>query len=144
MRYLGIDYGTKRIGLALTDGEGMMAFPHTVIDSNGEAVSYIEVLCKKEGVGEIILGESKNFKGEPNEVMKKVAVFKLELEKTTGLPVNFEPEYMTSSQAERGQDERPNENRKSGLELRRPQVKNDKLDASAAAIILQSYLDKRK
>ena len=143
MRYLGIDYGTKRIGLALTDGEGMMAFPHSVIEANGKALSYIDALCKKEGVGQIILGESKNFKGEPNAVMKKVDEFKKELEKTLGIPVHYEAEFMTSAQAERV-DEKPREiSRRSGLELRRPEAKNDKLDASAAALILQSFLDKR-
>ncbi len=144
MRYLGIDYGTKRIGLALSDSEGKMAFPLSVIKNEKQAASLIAEICKKEAVNEIIVGESKDFKGEPNAVMEKIEKFKTELEKITGLVVHYEPEYMTSAQADRVHFQNPSISRKSGLNLRRPKVKNDKLDASAAALILQSYLDKRQ
>ncbi len=143
MRYLGIDYGTKRIGLALSDIEGKMAFPHKVILAEDDVIAVIVKICNEENAREIIIGESKNLNGEPNPVMKKIEVFKTALEKIAGLPVHFEPEFMTSSQAERRGEEKRDENRKSGEPTRQVKTKNDMLDASAATIILQSYLDKK-
>src|SRR3989338_102549 len=143
MRLMGIDYGTKRIGLALSDMEGKIAFPHKVVLAEEAAILIISKICNEEGVEEVVIGESRDFKGEPNPVMKKIEIFKTALEKVTSLPVQLEPEYMTSSQAERIDNERREENRKSGLRVRRPKVKNKMLDASAAAVILQSYIDKK-
>ncbi|OHA32620.1 MAG: hypothetical protein A3A22_00405 [Candidatus Taylorbacteria bacterium RIFCSPLOWO2_01_FULL_45_34b] len=140
---MGIDYGTKRIGLALSDMEGKIAFPHKVVLAEEAAILIISKICNEEGVEEVVIGESRDFKGEPNPVMKKIEIFKTALEKVTSLPVQLEPEYMTSSQAERIDNERREENRKSGLRVRRPKVKNKMLDASAAAVILQSYIDKK-
>ena len=140
---MGIDYGTKRIGLALSDMEGKIAFPHKVVLAEEAAILIISKIWNEEGVEEVVIGESRDFKGEPNPVMKKIEIFKTALEKVTSLPVQLEPEYMTSSQAERIDNERREENRKSGLRVRRPKVKNKMLDASAAAVILQSYIDKK-
>ncbi len=143
MRYLGIDYGTKRIGLALSDIEGKMAFPYKVILTEDDATAVVTKMCNEEGVGEIVIGESKNFSGEPNPVMKKIEIFKMALEKITGLIVHFEPEFLTSSQAERRGEENADNNRRSGERTRQIKVKNDMLDASSATIILQSYIDKK-
>jgi putative Holliday junction resolvase len=126
MRYLGIDFGSKRVGIAVSDEDGKMAFPHSVILNNENLFAEVEGIIKNEKVGEIIIGESKNFAGEPNKIMVEIERFKKMLEGKTKLPVLFEPEFMTSSQAEQIQG------------------KNDMHDASAAAIILQSYLDRLK
>lgn len=143
MRYLGIDYGTKRIGLSLSDIEGKMAFPHKVILAEDDALAVILSLCKAEGVGEIVMGESKNFSGEDNPVMKKIQLFKIALEKISGLKIHLEPEFMTSSQVEVSTQKDFSENRKSGQDTRRPKSKNEMLDASSATLILQSFLDKK-
>lgn len=124
MRYLGIDYGSKRIGLAVSDENGQMAFPYSVIKNDKNILAEIGEIIKKEKIEKIIMGESKNFKNIPNKIMKEIEKFKKELEEKTKLPVIFESEFMTSIQAERGLG------------------KNDMNDASAAAIILQSYLDR--
>ena len=124
MRYLGIDYGSKRIGLAHSDEAGKFAFPHSVLEGD-DPIKKIMLLVSKEKVSEIVLGESKDFKGKDNAIMKKIHEFKVELEKTTNIPVHFEPEFLTSVEAERLQG------------------KHDKLDASAAALILQSFLDRK-
>jgi len=135
MKYLGIDYGTKRIGLATSDGGGTMAFPHSTIKANASALAEIDQLVKKEGVEKIVIGESRNFKGEANAVMEDIAEFKKDLEKVTGLPVAYEAEFLSSAAAARqfegdfGRGDKPNQ---------------EKLDASAAAMILQSYLDRTK
>lgn len=125
-RYLGVDYGTKKVGLALSDEAGNMAFPHSVVPSTADLAEKIQEVCEKEGVGTIVIGESHDFKGAPNPVMKKILSFKKKLEEKTELSVFLEPEFLTSKQARNIQE---------GGAL---------TDASAAAIILQSYLDKLK
>jgi methionine--tRNA ligase beta chain len=125
MKFLGIDYGTKRVGIAISDDKGKMAFPDLVLENNKELLSDILKICEEKGVGEVVVGESKNLNGEPNVLMEDIKKFVDELKKTSKRSVHLEPEFMTSIQASRIQGE------------------NKMLDASAAAIILQSYLDKR-
>lgn len=126
MKYLGIDYGSKRVGVALSDDGGSLAFPKTVLAAGNGLLEEIQKLCREEGVGGIVIGESRDYKGAPNPIMKEVAAFKAELETATGLQVVYEPEFMTSAAAEHIQG------------------KTAKHDASAAALILQSFLDKQK
>jgi len=123
-RLLGIDYGAKRVGLAITDEDGTLAFPLVVLRNTSRLVEEVKEICEEEGIGGIVLGESRNFAGEENPVQEKIGAFKKKLEKAVGLPIRYEPEFMTSAQAGRVQGER---------EMR---------DASAAAIILQSSIDK--
>lgn len=123
MRYVGIDFGTKRIGVAVSDAAASMAFPQEVIQNNKEAVAKIFDTCSVNGCQTVIVGESKDFKGQDNQVMGDIRKFADEL-KEKGLEVIFEPEIMSTIQAERGQGRRGD------------------IDASAAAIILQSYLDR--
>ena len=123
-KYLGIDFGSKRVGLATSDDLGTMAFPHSVIPNDKNLLEEIEKIIKKENITDIVIGESKNFAGEPNKIMVEIEKFKNLLAGETKLNVFLEPEFMTSSQAELIQG------------------KNDMHDASAATIILQSFLDK--
>jgi putative holliday junction resolvase len=124
MRLLGIDYGSKRIGLALSDESGRFAFPHSVVLNSGKVVGEISVICRKEEVGKIVIGESLNFKGEKNAIMNDIEKFAEELKNETNLPVYFENEILTSVEASRIQGD------------------NEMNDASAAALILKSYIDK--
>ena len=123
---MGIDYGEKRIGIALSDDEGTMAFPRSVIQNDKRAIEIIIALVKSEKVESIVVGESKNNNGEKNTIFDASKVFAEKLSDITGIPFLFEPELYTSAEAERLQG------------------KNDMLDASAAAIILKSYLDKKQ
>ncbi len=125
-RFLGIDYGTKKVGVAMSDESGRVAFPCAVIPNVGDLAEKIQGICIKENIGAIVIGESRDFDGNPNPVMKKILPFKKKLEQMLGLPVFLEPEYLTSKQA------------------RNIQEGSAMTDASAAAIILQSYLDKLK
>lgn len=125
MRYIGIDYGTKRIGIALSDTDGMMAFPKEVVFHDDKAFDAIIQLIEKESVGAIVMGESKNLNGVPNSVYEESVQFANQLTHKTNLPVFWEPEFFTSQEAERLQG------------------KNTMHDASAAAIILKSFLDKQ-
>jgi putative Holliday junction resolvase len=124
-RMLGIDYGSKRVGLALSDESNKFALPLSVITNDSELVEKVEKIAIDNEVGEIVMGESRDFSGKPNSILLDSLEFKEKLE-ARGFLVNFEPEFLTSVQAERWQG------------------KNELLDASAAAIILQSYLDKEK
>jgi len=124
MKYLGIDFGSTRVGIAISDEEGKIAFPHSVLQNDKNLLEEVEKIIEKEKIDEVIIGESKNFKGEPNKIMVKIEKFKKILEEKTKLRVSLEPEFMTSAQA------------------KQIQGKNKMHDASAAAIILQSYLDK--
>ena len=124
MKLLGVDYGTKRVGLAVSDEDGTMAFPKSVVPNTADLHTVLWRIADEVGTTHIVIGESKNLKGENNPLMGGITRLKNSLE-GLGLVVSLEPEYMTTQQAERLQD------------------KSDQLDASAAAIILQSYLDRQ-
>ena len=123
---LGIDFGTKRVGIALSDEAGYFAYPYSVIKNDKYLLKNLEDICNKEKVGKIILGESLNYKQERNSIMDKVDSLKKDLENTLKIPVLFEAEALSSAEAERIQG------------------KGELLDASAAAIILKSYIDRVK
>jgi putative Holliday junction resolvase len=128
MRFLGIDYGHKRLGLAVSDPSAALAFPYEVVQVNDTTPQRIADICKKELINGIVVGESKNFKGEDNMVMKEARLFAELIKSLTGLPVSFEPEIMSTIQAERLQG--------------RADKQKHTIDASAAAVILQSFLDR--
>ncbi len=122
MKILGIDYGEKKVGIAISDEKGKMAFPNCVLRNSGTLALDILNLAKKEGVSIIVLGESRDFGGRANPVMAAIQKLKGELERR-GFTVRLQQEYSSS------------------VEARRFQGENDMHDASAAAIILQRYLD---
>ena len=147
MRYLGIDYGAKRIGIALSDEKGKMAFAYGVIANQGtkKALTEIKKICAENSVGKIVLGKSLNYKGEPNPIMEEIELFKIALEKETGLPIDYQNETLTSAEARRpleGLRKRPAvlSKRKSPEKEKKARMK---IDASAAALILMSFLDKK-
>lgn len=150
MKYLGIDFGEKRIGLAVSEEEGKMAFPHSVVLNNNHlhqrALNVLEEILKiieKEKIGAVVMGESKDFKGEPNKIMAEIEKFKKDLEEKTKLSVFLEPEFLTSYQASRGFQSRRLALQESGPRLKRRGGEKEMHDASAAAIILQSFLDRK-
>ncbi|MBP6858515.1 MAG: pre-16S rRNA-processing nuclease YqgF [Candidatus Pacebacteria bacterium] len=124
-RILGIDYGTKRIGIAVSDPARQFALPLVVVKNTELAIREVEEIARQHEVTEIVMGESRNYKQEPNAVFEEADAFKKQLE-GLGLTVYLELEFMTSMQAERFQG------------------KTDLTDASAAALILQSYLDRQE
>ncbi len=124
MKYLGIDYGEKNVGIAVSDDDGNLAFAKTVLKNDKKLLENIVKIYKEENIEVVVLGESKNLDGEDNPIQKKILKFQKDL-KNIKIPVILEPEFLTSAEAERIQG------------------KNDKIDASAAALILKSYLDKR-
>lgn len=123
MKYLGIDYGTKRVGIAVAE-RGGMAFPRVVLQNDGSLVDEIAKLVEREGISKIVLGESRDFSGKENPVMKHIHEFKEKITEALHIPVILFPEVLSSREAARIQGD------------------NDMNDASAAAIVLQSYLDR--
>jgi len=137
MRYLGIDYGSKRVGLALSDEDGSMAFPYKIIKNNLELVDSIHNICGEEEVSAIVLGESHDLSGKPNKIMGSIEEFKRNLEGELDLPIYFEKEFMTTIEA-RGRTGKEVNNAK--------KIKKGEqvvADASAAALILQRFLDRK-
>ncbi len=123
MKYLGIDYGEKRVGIAISDEEGKLAFPFSVSENSEKLISQIVNICTENNISEIIVGESKDFMQNENTIMEEIKKFAEDLGKEIKLPIRLHPEFMTSVEAERIQG------------------KNEMLDASAAALILRHYLD---
>jgi len=126
MKLLGIDYGTKRVGVATADTDAGMAFPKAVVKNDGALLLYVKEICQKEGVEKIILGESKKLNGEDNDIAPEMNKWKEIVERETGLEVIFQSEFYTTYQASRIQGD------------------SDMIDASAATIILQAYMDRYK
>ncbi|MFZ2832028.1 MAG: Holliday junction resolvase RuvX [Minisyncoccia bacterium] len=125
MRHMGIDYGTKRIGLAISDEGGTMAFPYGILENGKGSLSEVKTVCAHESVELIVIGESLDYKGEPNIVKKEIDKFIVALKKLVDIPIIEEREFMSTQQA------------------RFYQMKRKRVDDSAAAIILQSYLDRK-
>jgi putative Holliday junction resolvase len=137
MRYLGIDYGAKRVGVAISDEDGSMAFPYKIIPNDMELVDTIHNICGTEEVSAIVLGESHDLSGKPNKIMGSIEEFKRNIEAELDLPVYFQKEFMTSIFARGNDGKKENDARKT------KKGKDIKIDDSAAAIILQRYLDKK-
>lgn len=126
MKILGIDYGTKRIGIAITDDDGLMAFPHSVIENDNKIIDKFQKIISDNQIEVAVIGESKNYKMEDNLIMEDVINLKSVLEKEFGITVDLHPEVLSSAQAEFFQGKTKN------------------IDAAAASIILQSYIDSNK
>lgn len=126
VRMLGIDYGGRRVGLALSDDAGSMAFPHKIIENTKRLIDDIGDLAKKEQVTRIVVGLPRAL-GDMHDTDMTLAVraFAKDLE-SLGLPIELEDEFLSSS------------------EVTRQGGTKGAIDASAAAIILQSYLERRK
>jgi len=137
MKILGIDYGSKRIGLALSDEEAIFAFPYKIIPNNMELLDSIHNICGTEDVSAIVLGESHDLSGQPNKIMGSIEEFKRNIETELDLPVYFQKEFMTTIEARGRAGKEVNNAKKVTKEKQTP------ADASAAALILQRYLDKK-
>lgn len=142
MKHLGVDYGEKRVGLAVSDEMGRLAFPKVVLENTGVLLDRIKKIIDLEGIEMVVVGDSKNYNLKDNPIMEDIKSFSKELKNKTGLDVKFHPEFMTTAQAEKERQfalDRYNKKTKA----RHNGPKKD-LDASAAAIILQNYLDSNR
>jgi putative Holliday junction resolvase len=140
-RFLGIDYGTKRIGVAISDENGTLAFPKEIVPNDTNTFKRIAEIVKEENVREIVVGESVDFSGKLNALSGRIEVFILELEEKFKLPVHKQKEFLTSVEARRSQSSKQ-DHTKGQAHSKVKQIKSGRVDAGAAALILQRYLDK--
>jgi len=141
MRTVGLDIGERRIGVAVSDATGTLARPLGVLRSAGLDGDALDVVVREiarlageeDGVGAIVVGLPRRLDGTPTEMTPRVEQFARALGAKTSLPVALQDERLSSREAE------------SRLALRDKdwRSRKAKLDAAAAAIILQDYLDDR-
>ena len=140
VRVLGVDHGRKRIGLALSDVTGTLARPWKTVESTGTARQAADLaaavdtlLAEPDGLDLIVLGWPRRLSGEPNEQTAEVEGLAARLQTLVPVPVVLQDERLTSREAESLLARREKDWRKRKLML----------DAAAAAVILQDYLDSR-
>jgi len=141
MRFVGLDIGEKRIGVAVSDVSGTLARPLGVLRPSGLDVDALDVVSteiarlvgEEDGLGEIVIGLPRRLDGSPSDMTPRVEQFARQLRAKTSLPVTLQDERLSSHEAE------------SRLALRDKdwRSRKAKLDAAAAAVILQDYLDSR-
>jgi len=137
MRILGIDYGDRHVGLALSDALQLTAQPLDTYhlqarDENNR--DYFRALVRHQSIGRIVIGLPLRMDGTPGSRVEKTRVFAAWMEKTTGLPVEFWDERLTTQQAMRSVQEQ-----KIKIKDKRAAV-----NQIAAVIILQGYLESRR
>jgi putative holliday junction resolvase len=135
-RVLAIDYGRKRIGLALSDELGLTARPVGVLvhKNRQEDIRRLREICREHGVGQILVGHPLHISGEAGEMAREAARFASRLGKELGMEVELADERLTSWEAR----ETMNETGSAGPR------KNVPVDAVAAAILLREYLDRKR
>ena len=135
MRILAIDHGTKRMGVAISDELGMIAEPLEFIPPEpfAEFLNRLKEILREKQVELILVGMPRNMDGSYGPAALKVQEFVAVLKDVVAIPIKTLDERLTSVQAHRFLTE---------AEVRGRQRK-EKVDKSAAAILLQSYLDAR-
>lgn len=126
MKYLGIDYGSKKVGFAESDADGRLAFPLMISANDGQLLKDTVELVREMKYIAVVIGESVDQKGKPNEIAKKARAFGAQIENAIDVRVVFEKEWFTTVEARK----------QPGREGER------EVDDSAAALMLQRYLDK--
>lgn len=124
MKILGIDYGSKRVGIAVSDEGGTLAFPKEIILNDKNLLTKLNNIVEEENVEEIVVGESVDFRGVANPIGEDIKEFIQDLTLNFMLPVHTEKEFLTTVEARRYGE-------------------GKQVDSSAAALILQRYLDRK-
>ena len=130
-RYLGVDFGTKRVGLALSDPLGLTAQPLDVVPRS-EVVDRVRELVATESVGVLVMGLPTGLSGDEGASAQQARELGAELAEATGVAVEYVDERFTSRMAEAVLLE-------SGMKRR---DRKENVDKVAAAIFLQDYLDR--
>lgn len=123
MKYLGLDYGSKRVGIALSDETLTLAFPHKTLQNTKTLLDEVLDIVISNEVSRVVIGESKDNNMKDNPIMGQARAFAERL-REKGVEVAFHPEMYSSAQV---------------VSIMGQQ--NKAIDASAAAVILQNYLD---
>ncbi|RKY07328.1 MAG: Holliday junction resolvase RuvX [Planctomycetota bacterium] len=134
MRYLAIDYGLKRTGLAVCDADETLASPLVVLTGQSRLIEKIRQVAADQAVDAIVFGLPLNMDGAEGDQAKRVRDFAAELIKQIELPLFFQDERLSSFDAEK---------KLAALGITRKKKKKH-LDAIAAAAILQAFIDAAK
>jgi putative Holliday junction resolvase len=134
MRTLGIDHGSKRIGVAISDELGMIGQPLEFVPAEplSTALQRLADIVRERGVGEIVVGMPRNMNGTYGPAAELAREFVAALKTQVTVPVKAWDERLTTAEANRVLI---------GSGMRRDKRKT-KVDQTAAAILLQSYLDR--
>ena len=139
MRVLGIDYGLRRIGLALSDATGTLASPWRMVQRPASEAETLEQMVQQiehliagdDGLAAVVVGWPRRLDGSPTDHTPLVEAFARGLEQRVSVPVVLQDERLSSHEAESRLSARERDWRK----------RKQKLDAAAAAVVLQDYLD---
>ena len=138
MKYLGLDLGTKTLGVSISDMTKTIATTYGTIhfeeENYNEAISKLSTIVEKEPIEKFILGLPKNMNGTVGPRALTTLQFKKNLEDTFKIPVEMQDERLSTKEAS-GYMIKADMSRKK---------RKQKIDSLAANIILQTYLDKRK
>ena len=126
MKYLGIDYGSKKVGFAQSDDEGRMAYPLMISPNDGNLLKETLELIREMKFGTVVIGESVDGSGKPNAIAKEARKFGASIENATDVIIAFEKEWYSTVEARKQPGNEDNHN----------------VDDQAAAIVLQRHLDK--
>jgi putative Holliday junction resolvase len=141
VRVLGIDYGARRIGLALSDATATLASPWRLVQRPASEAGTLRLMIKEitslidddDGLEAVVIGWPRRLDGSPTDQTKHVEAFARAIEAQVAIPVVLQDERLSSHEAESRLAARESDWRK----------RKAKLDAAAAAIILQDFLDSR-
>lgn len=136
MIMVGLDIGQVRIGVAVCDELEMMATPYSVIrrTSNAQAIEAIRRVVAERGAEQVVVGLPVSFDGELHQQARSVLAFGDRLRGQLGVPLVYADETLSTVRAEESL-------RAAGM---RPERIRQRIDAAAAAVILQEYLDQRQ
>jgi putative Holliday junction resolvase len=141
MRVLGVDVGGRRVGLAISDATRTLARPLTTltVSSAADAVDRVaetiaSLAAEDDGLSAIVVGMPAHLDGSPSDASSRVRAFIAALAARTAVPIATEDERLSSREAESRLAHRERDWRK----------RKAKLDAAAAAVILQDYLDRSR
>jgi putative Holliday junction resolvase len=139
-RVLAVDFGARRVGLAISDASRTLARPLEAIAvmSEADAVDRVarrieQLDLEDDGIGTIVVGMPSSLDGTPTPQTAQVQAFIARLQTRTSLPIHTEDERLTSREAESRLARREKDWRR----------RKAQLDAAAAAVFLQDYLDRR-
>jgi putative Holliday junction resolvase len=146
MRYLGVDFGERHIGLALADDDGRLAVPVDVVTraSDAQAVAAVLEVAGREDVRAIVVGEPLRLDGSAGDAAERARAFAAKLGAATALEIVLHDEALTSHEAASRLREAGAKRRRRGTGRRGKGRPHDAIHSVAAQILLQDWLDRRR
>ncbi|PID83330.1 Holliday junction resolvase RuvX [Candidatus Campbellbacteria bacterium] len=137
MKYIGIDYGKKNIGLAISDSSGCVAMPFGVYSNSQDFTQKFFEILEKEKISEVVIGQSLNQKGRENQINSEIKEFAQKVSQKH--KVHFVNEIFTSMESKWGIEK----NIRRDFKKSKKQNKEKRVDDKAATMILKTFLEKK-